>query len=163
MFEFRSIRTHEYEEAAFIEQVCFPENEACPEEMMLARAAAAPELFLVAQDMETGKMAGYLNGLSTDEEYFRDEFFSDTKLYDPKGKNVMLLGLSVLPQYRLRGIASELVKRYVMRERLNGRSRLILTCLDGKIEMYEKMGFTDTGLSASVWGGEQWHEMVYML
>lgn len=29
--------------------------------------------------------------------------------------------------------------------------------------MYAKMGFADKGISGSVWGGEQWHEMDYIL
>jgi hypothetical protein len=29
--------------------------------------------------------------------------------------------------------------------------------------MYEKMGFTDRGIADSSWGGEQWHEMIYVL
>ena len=37
---------------------------------------------------------------ATDEEKFRDEFFTDIDLCDENGKNVMLLGLDVLPEYR---------------------------------------------------------------
>nr|WP_026496759.1 hypothetical protein [Butyrivibrio sp. WCD3002] len=44
-----------------------------------------------------------------------------------------------------------------------GRKRLVLTCLEDKIEMYRKFGFTDLGESASVWGGEAWHEMDIVL
>ena len=40
---------------------------------------------------------------------------------------------------------------------------LILTCLDGKVKMYEKMGFLDRGISGSSWGGEEWHEMVWKI
>lgn len=36
-----------------------------------------PELFLVAVDKETGKIAGFLNGPATNEIRFRDEFFAD--------------------------------------------------------------------------------------
>ena len=32
-----------------------------------------------------------------------------------------------------------------------------------KVEMYRKMGFKDLGISASVWGGEEWHDMSYTL
>jgi hypothetical protein len=35
------------------------------------------------------------------------------------------------------------------------RNRLILTCLDAKVKMYEKMGFVDQGLANSTWGGEE--------
>ena len=160
-FEFRSIRPEEGEEAAEIERICFPPNEACSEKMMLERAAKAPELFLVAVERQTGRIAGFLNGLSTNEESFRDEFFTDAGLYDPEGRNVMLLGLDVLPDYRLQGLGRELVRRYVRRERGFGRKRLLLTCLPPKVEMYRKMGFCDEGIANSSWGGSQWHEMSY--
>lgn len=158
-FEFRDIRPEEGEQAAEIEQICFPPNEACSRKMMLERAAKAPELFLVAVDKETGKIAGFLNGLATDEDSFRDEFFTDGDLHDPEGKNVMLLGLDVLPEYRGQGLAREIMRLYLGRERENGRKKVLLTCLDAKVEMYKKMGFTDRGAANSTWGGEQWHEM----
>lgn len=158
-FEFRTIRAHEADQAVLIEQICFPPNEACSEKHMKERIAKAPELFLVAVDNETGRVAGFLNGLSTDESSFRDEFFTDANLYDPKGENVMLLGLDVLPEYRGQGLATEIVHRYARRERENGRCRLILTCLESKVSMYKKMGFRDDGIADSTWGGEEWHQM----
>ena len=54
----------------------------------------------MAVDKENGRLAGFLNGIATDEWSFRDEFFSDASLHRPAGKNIMLLGLAVLPQYR---------------------------------------------------------------
>lgn len=158
-FMFRSIRPGEAEQAAEVERICFPPNEACSKEMMFARIARAPELFLVAADKQTGKIAGFLNGLSTHEHSFRDEFFTDADLYDPDGKNVMLLGLDVLPEYRGLGLARELMRQYRGRQRENGRSKLLLTCLPPKVAMYKKMGFHDEGIANSSWGGEQWHEM----
>ncbi len=97
-FEFRTIHMEETEQAVQIEQICFPPNEAEPpsREHMEERVKAAPELFLVAVDRETGKIAGFLNVLSTKETKFRDEFFTDAGLYDPSGDTVMLLGLDVL-------------------------------------------------------------------
>ena len=96
-FEFREIRPDEAEQAAKIEQICFPPNEACTEKMMRERVAAVPDLFLVAVDKEKGRLAGFLNGLATNEKMFSDEFFTDAGLHDPEGENVMLLGLDVLP------------------------------------------------------------------
>ena len=117
----------------------------------------------MAVDKETGKIAGFLNGLSTKEKVFRDEFFTDADLYDPEGENVMLLGLDVLPEYRGQGLAREIVCQYAKREKANGRRNLILTCLDSKVKMYEKMGFKDNGIANSTWGGEEWHEMSYVI
>ena len=55
------------------------------------------------------------------------------------------------------------MSHYLARERDKNRAQVILTCLDSKVGMYEKMGFLDLGISESSWGGEQWHEMVYRL
>ena len=158
-YEFRSIRPEEADQAVHIEQICFPPNEACSEKSMKERIAKVPELFLVAVEKETGKLAGFLNGLATDEYAFRDEFFTDVNLYKPDGKNIMLLGLDVLPEYRKQGLAREIVLQYIRREQENGREMLILTCLQNKVKMYEKMGFVDRGIANSTWGGEEWHEM----
>lgn len=162
-FQFRSILPEEADQAARIEEICFPPNEACSEKMMRERVLTAPELFLVAIDRQSGKIAGFLNGLSTEESVFRDEFFTDAKLYDPAGRNVMLLGLDVLPEYRGQGLARAIMFQYLRRERERGGEAAILTCLDSKVKMYEKMGFEDRGIAQSSWGGEQWHEMICKL
>lgn len=158
-FEFRNIKQEEAEQAVSIEQICFPPKEACSEKNMRNRIATAPEMFLVAVDKENGNLAGFLNGLATDEYAFRDEFFTDISLHNPTGKNVMLLGLDVLPQYRRNGLGRELVFQYLRRERERGRRMILLTCLKSKVKMYEKFGFMDRGIANSVWGGEEWHEM----
>ena len=158
-FEVRDILPEEGEQTAEIERICFPPNEACSRKMMLERVAKAPEMFLVAVDRNTGKIAGFLNGLATSETQFRDEFFTDADLYEPDGQNIMLLGLDVLPEYRGQGLATELMRRYLKREQKKARSEVTLTCLEGKIKMYEKMGFQNQGISNSVWGGEQWYDM----
>lgn len=162
-FVFRTIRQEEAEQAVLIETICFPPNEACTEGMMRSRIAKVSDLFLVAEDTDTGKIAGFLTGLSTNETSFRDEFFWDADLYDPDGRNLMVLGLNVLPEYRGQGLARELVQRYIRRESERDRQVVLLTCLPDKIKMYEKMGFHDLGLSKSTWGGEQWHEMSYYI
>lgn len=162
-YEFRDIFPEEADQAVTIEKICFPPNEACSEKMMRERAVNVSDLFLTAVDRETGKIAGFLNGISTDEDCFRDEFFTDASLHNAVGKNVMLLGLDVLPEYRGQGLAREIVSRYLKRENERNRKTVILTCLESKIKMYEKMGFQNNGLANSSWGGEQWYEMRYEL
>ena len=76
-FIFRNIKQNETDQANTIEQICFPPHEACSEKSMVERIRAAEELFLVAVDEKTGKIAGFLNGIATDESSFRDEFFTD--------------------------------------------------------------------------------------
>ena len=75
----------------------------------------------------------------------------------------MLLGLDVLPEYRGHGLAREIVSRYLQREQERGRKKIILTCLESKIRMYEKMGFQNDGVSSSVWGKEEWYDMSYIV
>ena len=130
---------------------------------MKERIKVAADNFFVAIDRETGKMAGFLNGIATDEDDFRDDFFTDATLHNPDGKNIMLLGLDVLPEYRKHGLAREIVYNYCRREQARGRKRLVLTCLQNKVKMYTKFGFMDRGESASEWGGEKWHEMDIIL
>lgn len=162
-FEFREVHLEEADEVAEIEQICFPPNEACSLEHMRERTAAAPELFLVAVDRSNGKIAGFLNGLATDEHSFRDEFFENARLHKADGKNIMLLGLDVLPEYRGQGLAREIMHQYLRKEWDRDRKMIILTCLQSKVKMYEKMGFEDMGIADSNWGGEEWHEMCYVL
>lgn len=162
-FTFRVACVEDAMEISDIEQACFPPHEACSECQMIERVKRAPEQFLLAVDEKTGRIAGTLNGLATDEEVFRDAFFDDASLHNPDGSHVILLGLSVLPEYRGKGLARELVERYAKMEREKGRSALVLTCLDEKVAMYERMRFVDKGLSNSTWGGEAWHEMIYIL
>ena len=150
-FEFRNVKAEEADQAIEIENICFPPNEACSPKSMTERASQAQEI------------AGFLNGIATDEEVFRDEFFTDITLHNRKGKNIMLLGLDVLPEYRGQGLAREIMERYLKREKECGRRRVVLTCLDEKVKMYEKMGYKDLGISGSVWGGEKWHDMEYLL
>ncbi len=158
-YEFRDIREGEIEEAIEIEQICFPPNEACSPKSMRERVGVCPELFMVAIDRSNGVVAGFLNGVATDEDKFRDEFFTDISLHNPNGRHVMLLGLDVRPEYRGEGLAREIVNQYEIREKAAGRHKLYLTCLEEKVDMYLKFGLTDNGMANSTWGGEEWHEM----
>ncbi len=162
-YELREIRPDEAQAAAEIEQVCFPIEQACTREEMVERAEKVPELFLVAVERETGTVAGYINGIATDEVHLLDAFYADAGLNDPDGDTVMILGVCVLPEHQGQGLAREMMETYVARERQRGRRRLVLTCLKRLIGMYEGFGFTFVGESDSTCGGETWYEMEMLL
>ena len=162
-YTIRHIHPDEAEQTAEIELICFPPNEACAHDDMIRRVAAAPHMFTVAVDNTTGKLAGFINGLATNEASFRDEFFTDPTLHNDAGKQVMILGLDVLPEYRHQGIASALMHAFLKQAKAENRNAVLLTCHEAKIGMYEYMGFKDLGLSKSVWGGVPWHEMIYVV
>lgn len=64
-FKFRNIRQGGTGQTVDIKQIWFPPNEACSERNMIERiTTAVQELFLVAVDKETGKIAGFLNGIA---------------------------------------------------------------------------------------------------
>ncbi len=151
------------QEAIEIEKICFPPNEACSLEHMKERVRVASELFLVVIDRENGKMAGFINGLATDEYDIRDEFFTDAGCHIPSGRNIMILGMDVLPEYRKQGLAREMMYNYCRREQNRGRNRLVLTSHENKLKMYKKLGFRDLGESDSKWGGTKWHQMEIIL
>ncbi|MCQ2428247.1 MAG: GNAT family N-acetyltransferase [Clostridia bacterium] len=145
------------------ELICFPPNEACRPEDMQRRFDKASEYFLVAVDRSTGLIAGFCNGVATDDTRFTDKFFTDIDAHVPGGKNVMILGLDVRPEYRRQGLATALMARFIEEQRARGCGKVYLTCLDHLVKMYEGMGYRDNGTSDSVWGGCVWHEMEYSL
>ena len=159
-FEFRNIKQDEAEEAAEIERICFPPNEACSKKHMKDRVAGIADLFLVAIDKENEKMAGFLNGLATDDDDIKGRVLYRCQVCITRKarmscfwdwmycRNTAVRGLQ---ENWYAGISKENVGR--------GRKEIILTCLESKVAMYEKFGFKDKGIAQSTWGGEEWHEM----
>ena len=162
-YQFRQILPVEADQAVEIENICFPPNEACPEDEMRRRVTTRPNQFLVAVDRENGKLAGYVNGLCSDEKELRDEFFTDMTLHDPAAQTDFIAGLDVLPTYRGQGLAKELMRLYCIWGQVKGMHRVVLTAHEEKVGMYERMGFKDLGIASSVWGGGVWHEMEHRL
>ena len=158
-YRFRQILPEEGEQAGEMDRICFPPEEAKPMDVMCRFVQKIPEQFLAAVDRRTGKVAGYLCGISSDEAHFRDEFFTDLTFHDPAARTVYLLGLDILPEHRGRGLAKELLRIYGIWSQVRGKHRLVLTAHEEKIGMYEKLGFADLGISGSKWGGGVWYEM----
>ena len=156
---FETIRPEDAMDAAALEAVCFPPNEACSVQHMLERAQILPESFLVAKI--DGKVIGYINALGTNSDRFSDDFFLDTSLHDPNGTHSMILGVAVTPEYQHQGIAHKMMEEFVKIEKGHGRKALVLTCHDWLVPFYASMGFEDDGLAESSWGGEVWHQMTY--
>jgi len=49
---------------------------------MMERIESLPEMTLVAEDKETGRLAGMINAVTTSEDHFRDAFLTDTSTHD---------------------------------------------------------------------------------
>ena len=144
-------------EVVRLESTEFPPNEVREEKYMREQIKVAPTLFLLAYAND--KVVAYLNGISTDENKFRDEYYTNMKLYDKNGKNIMLLGLAVSSDYQGMGIGRAIMNNYKELSKELGHKRLVLTCLPRLVDMYKKFGFNDCGISDSKFGGEVWHDM----
>ena len=58
------------------------------------------------------------------------------------------------------GVASQLMRRLIEEAEKAGKKGLILTCKESLIPFYEKFGYKNMGVSASVHGGAQWYDMI---
>ena len=55
------------------------------------------------------------------------------------------------------------MEEYIARARAAGKRRIVLTCKEGLIPYYEKFGYQNRGVSASVHGGVVWYDMELIL
>lgn len=141
-----------------VEAVCFPAAEAAGRQSFARRLETFPEAFFLA--VHDGRIIGFINGCVTNERIIRDEMYEDSSLHNPDGAYQSIFGLDVLPEYRNRGIAAMLMEHMIRDARENGRRGLILTCKDRLIHYYEKFGYKNMGVSASVHGGAVWYDML---
>ena len=154
----RHARQNEGRELAEIESICFPIAEAGSEKEIRERLAVFPENFYVAATQD-GKIAGFINGCTTDEPILRDELYHNVSLHNPEGAYQTVFGLNVLPQYRRQGIAEQLVRTMLSAAEQSGKKGMILTCKEHMIPYYEKFGFVNYGVADSAHGGAIWYNM----
>jgi ribosomal protein S18 acetylase RimI-like enzyme len=140
-----------------IEARSFPAPEAAWTTSLRNRIELYPEGYLVA---EVGnKVVGQINSGSTHKDDITDEEFKQLVGHDPDGGNIVIFSLSVLPEYRSRGIASKLLDGFIKQAREMGKSKVMLLCKEALVGYYQRRSFTDNGLSSSTHGGASWHVM----
>lgn len=158
-YQIRGVRIQDLESVTRVERVCFPEAEAAARESFEARIQAFPDSFFVAEDAE-GEIIGLINGAVTSSRTIRDEMFEDASLHEKDGAYQSVFGLDVVPEWRRQGVAAALMEHLIQTAREDGRKGMILTCKDRLIYYYEKFGYQNEGVSASVHGGAVWYDMV---
>ena len=125
---FRAATEEDIRELAAIEKICFSENEACSYEEVKDRVEKIPEDFLIAFDQVNKKIAGYMSGIHSGSEVFLDEFFRNASLHEKGAKHCFLLGLEVRPEYQGKGLATQIMNRYIDMEEKWGTEKIFLTC-----------------------------------
>ena len=157
----RTVRPEDLESVAKIEAVCFPPAEAASRRSLRERIVSFPECFLVAET--NGSLIGFINGCITNSPVIYDELFHSTDHHVPNGENQAVFGLDVIPGYRNRGIAAELMQQFIQRSKNSGRKKVILTCKGRLVHYYESFGYINNGLSKSTHGGAEWFDMTLVL
>lgn len=140
-----------------VEAACFPAAEAAPRTAFAYRIAAFPERFFVAE--ANGQIIGLINGCASSLPVIEDALF-EPQGHEPDGKNQMIFGLAVLPEYQRQGIAAALMEHLIAYARQTGMQQVILTCKEEKLAYYSKFGFQNHGVSGSVHGGAVWYDMI---
>jgi ribosomal protein S18 acetylase RimI-like enzyme len=153
----RHVLPHDLEECFTVETSGFAPEEAATRETIKLRIDTYPEGFLVAE--MGGKVVGILNSGATYKDDITDEELKQLIGHDPNGKNIVVFALAVLPEFQKRGIARQLMTRFVDEARQREKENILLLCKQHLIAYYESMGFAHMGLSKSTHGGAEWHEM----
>ena len=157
MVEIRMAEKEDVAKIVMIEQECFPAAEAAKEEDIYKRFDAFGENFIVA--VADGKVIGFVNGCTTDKPELPDELYHEPSLHKASGGYQTIFGLDVLPEYRKKGVAGELLKHMISLSKERNKKGIIVTCKDYLIGYYEKFGFENQGVSASSHGGAKWNNM----
>ena len=156
----RSVRTAtlaDLDAIAQVENTCFPAAEAATEKDIKNRLDYYANHFWLLFDGDT--LVSFVDGFVTDEKDLTDEMYENAALHNENGAWQMIFGVNTLPAYRRQGCAAQLLERAIHDARAQGRKGLVLTCKDALIHYYEKFGFVNEGISASVHGNVVWYQM----
>jgi len=153
----RNVLPHDLDDCFAVETSGFPPEEAATRETIRLRLETFPEGFLVAE--KDGRIVGILNSAATNKDDISDEELKQLIGHDAHGKNMVVFALAVLPEFQRRGIANQLMARFVEAARGYNKENVLLMCKSHLIAYYQKMGFEHIGLSKSTHGGAEWYEM----
>ena len=153
----RNAKLSDLDQCFEVESAGFPEEEAASKESIKTRIETFPQGFLVAE--LNGRIIGLINSASTDKEDITDEELKKMIGHDINGKNMIVFSLTVLPAYQKRGIAQQLMMKFIEESKKLNKKKILLICKSHLIEYYKRLGFDYIGLSTSTHGGAEWHEM----
>jgi ribosomal protein S18 acetylase RimI-like enzyme len=157
----RTVTARDLDDCFEVESCSFPPSESASREKIVRRIEQFPQGFLVAE--VDNRVVGHINSGATDKDDITDEEFKALVGHDPDGANIVVFSLAVLPGFRGRGVASELMRSFIEESRRMGKWYIMLLCKDGLIGFYERLGFRYAGVSSSTHGAAAWHEMVLAL
>lgn len=140
-----------------LEQSCFPIVEAADRKAFELRLLNYPGCFWLLE--KDGQVISMINGMTTHSKDLCDEMYSDTALYAPDGKWLILFGVATFPEYQKSGFASQLMERVIRDAKDKNCRGIVLTCKDKLITFYSRFGFVSEGVSSSEHGSAVWYQM----
>ena len=154
----RTANMNDIDAVAGVEAECFPAAEAATKEEFRDRIKYYGDHFLLMYDED--KLVAFIDGFVTDEPDLTDEMYEHAGLHNENGAWQMIFGVNTIPSYRKRGLAGELLRRFIQNAKDQGRKGVVLTCKDALIGYYAKFGFISEGKSdKSAHGGVLWNQM----
>lgn len=142
---------------ANVEAQCFPESEAATREQFKERLKHYAKHFWLMFDED--KLIAFVDGLVSDEKDLSDDMYAHADMHNESGKWQMIFGVNTLPEYRRKGYAEKLLRRMIDNAKEQNRHGLVLTCKEGMLNYYAKLGFMNEGISESQHGGAKWYQM----
>ncbi len=157
----RNANLNDLETIYNIEIACFPPNQAATSKTLSERLNAYPLHFWVLE--ENGKIRGFINGMITNFDTVKDEMFKNVDLHDSNGSWQSVFGLAVALEFQKLGYGSILIHHLIQVSKQNKLKGVTLTCEKHLIPYYEKLGFINSGRSASNHGGDVFYDMKYLI
>jgi GNAT superfamily N-acetyltransferase len=153
--EFKPISLDLLDEVTEVEHESFPADEAASKETISIRMRLAPQYFYGA--FENGQLIGFMNGTVTNGSVLlKDDFYK----HDVDGKMLIIHGVVTRKEHRRKGVASEMLKRYLeMVKKQKNIDTIALLSKERLTHFYSRFGFRTVRLSEVRLGAEQWHEM----
>ena len=149
------------EGVTMVEAAAFPAAEAASGDSFRWRLEHLGDSFFVAElpdEQGIYSIIGLIDARPTYDERLTDELFENGGVV--AGENQAIMGLAVLPEYQAIGVGSRLMGDFINEMKSSGYRHILLTCKEEKITYYERFGYENLGVSASVHGGARWYDMI---
>lgn len=157
----RRVKREDLDSCLHIEQVCYSPLEAATRDYLEKRVETYPDGFYVAEFR--GEVIGMLNSGATHKDDITEERLKNLVGHVRNGRNAVLFSIAVLPEYRLRGVATKLIEKMVEVSADKEKQRILLLCKEELVSFYSNQGFRYAGRSSSDFGGFTWHQMQFEL
>ena len=149
------------EGVTMVEAAAFPAAEAASGDSFRWRLEHLGDSFFVAElpdEQGIYRIIGLIDARPTYDERLTDELFENGGVV--AGENQAIMGRAVLPEYQAMGVGSRLMGDFINEMKSSGYRHILLTCKEEKITYYERFGYENLGVSASVHGGARWYDMI---